>query len=66
MRKLFTIFSLLMALSLLLAACGGGQAPEPAAPEAPAEEPAAEEPMEKVTITIESWRKKCCLGKIYS
>jgi len=67
MRKSFTFISLLIALSLLLAACGGGQAQEPAAPEspaeepaeepaAPAEEPAAEEPMEKVTITIESWR----------
>lgn len=49
-RKLLPVLSVLIALSMLLAACGGGAAPaaeEPAAeePAAPAaEEPAAEEP----------------------
>jgi raffinose/stachyose/melibiose transport system substrate-binding protein len=42
MRKLFTIVSLLIALSVVLTACGGA-----AATQAPAE---------KVTLTIESWR----------
>ena len=62
MRKSFTFISLLVGLSLILAACGGGapaatEAPAmpdaPAATEAPAE---AEAPAEKVTLTIESWR----------
>ena len=51
-RKLFPILTVFIALSMLLAACGGGAAPaaeehaaeEPAAPAA--EEPAAEEPAE--------------------
>ena len=42
MRKLFTLVSLLVTLSLALTACGGG-----AATQAPAEE---------VTLTIDSWR----------
>ena len=46
MRKTFTITSLLIALSLILTACGG------AATSAATQAPAAE----KVTITIESWR----------
>ena len=46
MRKTFTIMSLLIALSLILTACGG------AATSAATQAPAAE----KVTITIESWR----------
>ena len=59
------LFVLLMLVSILLSACGGGQAQEPAAPEAPMEEPAeepaapapteapAEEPaMEPVTLKI--------------
>ena len=46
MRKLFTLISLLVGLSLILTACGGGAA-QPAATQAPAE---------KVTLTIESWR----------
>ena len=70
MRKLFTIVSLLVALSMALTACGGGAAPTqaPAAtqPSAATEPPAAatEAPAatqapasgEKVTLTIESWR----------
>src|SRR6476646_7910101 len=43
MRKLFTIVSLLVALSMALTACGGGAA-------------ATQAPAEKVTLTIESWR----------
>jgi raffinose/stachyose/melibiose transport system substrate-binding protein len=46
MRKLFTLISLLVGLSLILSACGGG------ATLAATEPPVAE----KVTITIESWR----------
>jgi peptide/nickel transport system substrate-binding protein len=48
MRKLFTILSLLIVASMVLAACGGA-APattEPAAPEPAAPEPAAPEPAE--------------------
>jgi raffinose/stachyose/melibiose transport system substrate-binding protein len=62
MSKMFTFISLLVGLSLILAACGGGAPPAteaPAMPEAPAatEAPAeAEAPAEKVTLTIESWR----------
>jgi raffinose/stachyose/melibiose transport system substrate-binding protein len=69
MRKLFTIVSLLVVLSFVLTACGGGAAPTqaPAATQPPAatepsaatEAPAATEPPaagEKVTLTIESWR----------
>ena len=44
MRKIFTTVSLLIALTLILTACGGAA---PAATQAPAE---------KVTLTIESWR----------
>jgi raffinose/stachyose/melibiose transport system substrate-binding protein len=72
MRKLLTLISLLVALSVVLTACGGGtatQAPAPAATEPAAvatEPPAATEASaatsapaasgEKVTLTIESWR----------
>src|SRR5213079_1246541 len=48
MRKLFTLLSLLVGLSLVLTACGG-KAATPAATQPPA-------PTEKVTLTIESWR----------
>ena len=70
MRKLLTLISLLVALSIVLTACGGGaatQAPAATEPASGATEPpsAATEPAaatqapatgEKVTITIESWR----------
>ncbi|MCE1254123.1 MAG: ABC transporter substrate-binding protein [Anaerolineae bacterium] len=70
MRKLTFFVSLLVAVSMLLAACAPAATPtaapaapaEPAAPAAPATEaPAAAEPpaapaAEKVTLTIESWR----------
>ncbi|MEJ2487344.1 MAG: ABC transporter substrate-binding protein, partial [Anaerolineales bacterium] len=59
-KKLLTVFSLLVVISMLLVACGGNEAPvneepaveepaaeEPAAEEPAAEEPAAEEPMEE-------------------
>ncbi len=42
-KKLFLLLSILVALALVLSACGGG-AEEPAAEEPAAEEPAAEEP----------------------
>lgn len=42
-RKLLILFSSVVILALVLAACGGGAAPT----EAPAEEPAEEEPMEE-------------------
>lgn len=45
-KKLYALLALLMALSLVLAACGGA-AEEPAAEEPAAEEPAAEEPTEE-------------------
>ena len=38
------LFVLIMLASIVLSACGGGQAQAPAAPEAPAEAPAVEEP----------------------
>ena len=70
MRKLLTLISLLVALSIVLTACGGGaatQAPAATEPASVATEPpsAATEPAaatqapatgEEVTITIESWR----------
>jgi raffinose/stachyose/melibiose transport system substrate-binding protein len=70
MRKLLTLISLLVALSIVLTACGGSaatQAPAATEPAAVATEPpaAATEPAaatqapstgEKVTLTIESWR----------
>jgi multiple sugar transport system substrate-binding protein len=67
MKKLTLLIALLLALSLALAACGGGTTPpadveepaaeveeaaeEPAAEEPAAEEPAAEEPAEEVAPT---------------
>jgi maltose-binding protein MalE len=63
-KKLWSLFSVMLIAALLLAACGGGNAPanepaaeEPAAEEPAAEEPAAEEPMEEepmepVTVTL--------------
>src|SRR5512133_2057474 len=71
MRKLFTLTSLLVALTIVLTACGGSSAATqaPAATEPPAaatqpssaatEAPAATQAPatgEKVTLTIESWR----------
>jgi raffinose/stachyose/melibiose transport system substrate-binding protein len=71
MRKLFTTVSLLVALTLILTACGGAATEPPAEPQQPpaeteppaatepaATEPAATEPAagEAVTLTIESWR----------
>src|SRR5215207_9341280 len=71
MRKFITMISLLVALTLILTACGGGAATEPpAATQPPADtepevtgppaatEPAATEPAtgEEVNLTIESWR----------
>jgi ABC-type transport system substrate-binding protein/predicted small lipoprotein YifL len=56
MRKLFVVLSLLIAMSMALAACGGtapeAPAAEPAAPaaEEPAAPPAAEEPTEEVSL----------------
>jgi raffinose/stachyose/melibiose transport system substrate-binding protein len=56
MKKWLSLFSVLVVLSMFLAACAGGvtQAPAPAQTAAPAvtQAPAAE----KVSITIESWR----------
>ena len=61
MRKnAYQLFILLVLVSIVLSACGGGQTAKPAAPEAPAEEPvatteepAAEEPaVEDVTLKI--------------
>ena len=46
MRKLFTMFSLFVALTLILTACGGGAATEPPAATQP---PAATEPEAEVT-----------------
>jgi peptide/nickel transport system substrate-binding protein len=46
MRKLFTLLSLLVVLSMALAACGGAPAEEPAAPAEPAEPAAPAEPAE--------------------
>jgi raffinose/stachyose/melibiose transport system substrate-binding protein len=65
MRKLLTLISLLVALSIVLTACGGGAAtqapaaatePPAAATEAPAAATEAPASGEKVTLTIESWR----------
>ena len=43
MKKLATLFSFLVVLSLVLSACGGGEATEAPATEAPATEPPATE-----------------------
>jgi raffinose/stachyose/melibiose transport system substrate-binding protein len=68
MLKSLTVVSLLVALSLILTACGGGAVTQPPAatqppaetePPAATESPAATEPPasgEEVTLTIESWR----------
>ncbi len=50
-KKILTFISLILLASLVLTACGS-----PAVDEPVVEEPAVEEPMEKVTLTIESWR----------
>ena len=59
MRKILTIVSLLVALSMLLVSCGGGQTATPAAQQPPAQAEATTAPAastEKVTLTIDSWR----------
>ncbi|MFN2275907.1 MAG: ABC transporter substrate-binding protein, partial [Anaerolineales bacterium] len=53
MRKLFVLLSLLMALSMALAACGGAQPAEPAAPAEPAEPAAPAEPAEPAEPAME-------------
>jgi peptide/nickel transport system substrate-binding protein len=46
-KKLFLLFSLLLVAAMVLSACGGQPAEEPAAEEPMAEEPMEEEPMEE-------------------
>jgi maltose-binding protein MalE len=62
MKKLVTLFSLVIALGLLLSACGGGTAPATAAPEQPQQEATAvPEPTEvpttppEPTATLRIW-----------
>ncbi len=59
MRK-FALLSLLIVLTMIVSACGGGAAPAtqpPAQPQQPAPtQPPAQPSGEKVTLTIESWR----------
>ncbi|MGC9336031.1 MAG: extracellular solute-binding protein [Anaerolineae bacterium] len=51
-KSLFTLLALLVALSLVIAACGPAEEPAAEPTQPSVEEPAAEEPAEEVTISI--------------
>lgn len=54
-KKLLLILSVLMIVSLMLAACGGSATEAPAVEEPVAEEPAAEEPMAEEKTVLNVW-----------